>query len=75
MIEYLTQFAALATSHEGIELLKGTGLVGIIGYVIWSDRSERRDNREAEVKRSEAVKAMAEALKELSFAIIRFKKD
>ena len=60
-------------SHDGVELLKGTGLVGIIAYVIWSDRSERLDNREADVKRSEAVKAMAEAVKDLAQAVLLLK--
>ncbi len=60
-------------SHDGIELLKGTGLVGIIAYVIWSDRSERRDNREADVKRSEAVTAMARAVTDLANAVLQLK--
>ena len=70
MIEYLQ---AIAASHEGIEVFKGIGLTGILAYVIWSDRAERRDNREADVKRSEAVKAMADAVKDLALAVLQFK--
>lgn len=69
MIEMLSSLMA----HDGIELLKGTGLVGIIAYVIWSDRSERRDNREADVKRSDAVRIMAEAVIKLAEAVIQLK--
>lgn len=63
----------LLAAHDGIELLKGSGLIGIIAYVIWTDRAERRDNREADMKRSEAVKSMAEAVTKLADAVLQLK--
>lgn len=72
MIDYINNVVA---THDPVELLKGGGLVTIIAYVIWSDRSERRDNREADVKRSDAVKAMAEAVVKLAEAVLQLKKE
>lgn len=62
----LDLMATLSQIEPGWEMLKGGGLLGLLAYVIYSDRAERRDNREADVKRSEAQIAMAGALKELA---------
>lgn len=52
----------IATAHEGLELLKGGGLFGLIAYLLYSDRKDRTLDREADIKRSEAMKALADAV-------------
>ena len=48
-----------------IELLKGGGLFALVVYLIYSDRNDRKNDREADVKRSEATTLMASALHRL----------
>ncbi len=47
-------------------ILKEGGLFVLVVYLIWSDRAERKDNREADLKRSEAATLMASVIGKLT---------
>ena len=49
--------------HGTLEMLKGGGLFAIVAYLLVTDRMARKEDREADLKRSEATSLMAGALK------------
>ena len=47
------------------EYVKGAGLFGLLAYMIYSDRADRKENVVADIKRSDAAILMANTINRL----------
>lgn len=48
-----------------LELAKSGGLFCLLAYMLWSDRQQRDKDREADIKRSEAVLILGKATEKM----------
>ncbi len=52
--------------HDTFEILKSGGLFTLLAYMIYNDRKDRNLDRDADIKRSEAMSLMASCVNKLT---------